>query len=456
MILSVIKRKIYFLLSILTLIFWACGEESNTDNKSETAVKHKTEHHQLYQVKEIAPAGIWLWFNSEHIIFNKDKMFIGCVDKEGYTAVYVVKMDTVPLISKKYRLSSWNRIDDHIYPSLSITNDNKILAVYSKTPFENQFYYRLCDIPKNSTSIESIIWSEEKIKKLANGVSYNNIFYTDPGKKRLSAFFSNYFQGPSIVFSDDDGKSWGQDITYMQIGESKTAPYSVFCSNGRGRVDMLYSDGHPREDETNSIYHIYFQNERIYKSDGTEIITLKEAAQYPIKSEDGTLIYDGRTSGRAWTWDIEYTQDGLAAAYISSADSSLGNDLRYRFALWDSTEKKWSESQIAFAGTKLFEPENHMAGGITIDPQSSNTVYISADINPENGKFLPNNHYQIFKGTKATNVWKWQQLTFNTDCDNLRPVVPLNHNYKNCVIWVRGEYNSCSDFQTGIVGVLDK
>ena len=103
-------------------------------------------------------------------------------------------------------------------------------------------------------------------------------------------------------------------------------------------------------------------------------------------------------------------------------------------------------------------PENHFAGGITIDPENADVVYISANVNPYTGKLLQKGHYQIFRGvTKNGGVnFTWQQLTFSIDRDNLRPIVPRNHHAKICVLWFSGEYKSSVDFKTKVEGIFEK
>lgn len=174
--------------------------------------------------------------------------------------------------------------------------------------------------------------------------------------------------------------------------------------------------------------------------------------------ESGTKIYDGTKAGPGWVWDIEYDRKNYpVAAYISSADGAEGNDLRYRYARWNPKSKSWTEAQIAYAGSHLYVPENHFAGGITIDPENVNVVYISSNVNPETGNPGDTQHYQIYRGrTKDDGKnWKWEQLTFDTDKDNFRPIVPRNHGCKICIIWY-SYIDSLSGFDSDVLGIIEK
>ena len=156
---------------------------------------------------------------------------------------------------------------------------------------------------------------------------------------------------------------------------------------------------------------------------------------------------------------MEYDKDGNpVAAYISSADGAAGDDLRYRYARWDSDKKEWLDKQIAFAGTNLYVPENHYAGGIAIDPEKTDTVYISTDVDPATGQKNSSGHYQIYKGSISSDISKceWVQLTSDTDTDNIRPIVPREHGCKICLIWLQGQYKAYTDYNTSIVGIIEK
>ena len=74
-------------------------------------------------------------------------------------------------------------------------------------------------------------------------------------------------------------------------------------------------------------------------------------------------------------------------------------------------------------GGGIYKPENHYAGGIAIDPQDVNTVYISANVDPVTGKKTVDDRYQIYRGITKDNgqTFDFEQLTFEAGKDNLRP-----------------------------------
>ena len=277
---------------------------------------------------------------------------------------------------------------------------------------------------------------------------------------RIYNWYSIFNGSPSVITSSDQGETWSEGFSYMKAGENYSSPYLKYVTDGNKRVDILYTDGHPRNEVKNNIYHIYYSKGQFFRSDGTLIKSLESSRVNPFSSTDGTKIYDGGQQGPGWVWDIEYDRyRNPVAAYISSADFEDGNDLRYRYAKWNTIKKQWQERQIGYAGNHLYVPENHFAGGITIDPENINVVYISANVNPYTGQANPKGgRYQIFRGETQNDGanWSWEQLTFDTSQDNLRPIVPQNHHAKICVLWFSGQYKTSLNFRTKVVGIFEK
>lgn len=405
-----------------------------------------------------AEDGAWLWFNDQNILVDKEAMYIGCEDSKGYSSVAVYQFSANGNQNSVYPLSTFSARDDHNYPALLKLTNGDILATYSKNP-SRKMYYRIAKISTGISIKKQLTWDAEKIIDLDNGMSYNNCMMLTAEANRIYNWYSIFTGSPSIISSDDQGESWSKDFSYMKAGKNHSSPYLKYSTDGKDRVDILYTDGHPRNEAKNNIYHIFYRKENFYKSDGTLIKSLNNARLNPIDPADGTKIYDGTQQGPGWVWDIEYNHyKNPVAVYISAADFSEGNDLRYRYAKWDAVKKQWNERQIAYAGNHLYVPENHFAGGVTIDPENTNLVYISTNVNPYTGKLLQNNHYQIFCGVTKNDgaTFTWEQLTFDSTRDNLRPIVPRNHPAKICVLWLSGLYKSSLNFKTKVEGIFEK
>ena len=259
-------------------------------------------------------------------------------------------------------------------------------------------------------------------------------------------------------------------------------PYPRYFSNQQNRIDLIYTDGHPR-DVNNSIYHLFYQNGNFRKSDGSVV---KSMANLPLEhdtGERGTVVYpytstawgpgkgpdDWIPSGRAWTWDIHYQADGKpVCAFQVQVDGVAGpatdfkNDrIYYYYARWDGSQ--WRKKFIANAGRGLFSSEDDYGGGMCIDPENPNVVYISSNVaNPFDLSTLspalnPNNEiYEIYRGTTGDGgaTWSWEAITSGSDASNMRPFVPDDHGRATAVVWFHGRYTTFLNYDCNIYGVF--
>ncbi len=411
-----------------------------------------------YDIKLLSQDGTWTWFNDERVIFDGDGLYIGSNDSKGYSRVdyYSIAEAQSPYAYQPFVLSSWSSKDDHNNPALVKLDRNTILACYAQHNLERKWYYRIGKLG-GPADFRTINWQPEVVVDAPAVTTYNNLFRLSSENGRLYNFIRCVGWNPTILISDDDAKTWQQPFDFIRSGDDWTRPYVKYSSNGIDRIDFIYTDAHPREAARNNVYHMYYKAGNFYKSDGTLIRSMEQVRSNPLTPSDGTLVYSGSSEGRGWVWDLEYDKQGQpVAAFINSADGATGNDLRYRLAYWDNASAKWSQSQIAFAGTHIYDREQHYAGGIAIDPENVDQIYISCNIDPVSGKRLPGGKYQIFKGKLQEGSWNYQQLTFDAQVDNIRPIVPRNHKYSDMVIWCRGRYDTYEDYETAIVGIINK
>ena len=409
-----------------------------------------------YQVKQICEDGAWTWFNDERAIVDGSLLLVGSLDSQGVSRVdqYALGQANGLFATIEYPLSSWQSKDDHNNPALLKLDNGKVLACYAKHHRDQKWYYRLAD--KQGTRYA---WGPEKTFELPAYTTYNNLCQLKNENGRIYNFSRNLNFNPNLQYSDDQAESWQGPFTVIKSGNGRTRPYVKYADNGTDRIDLLYTDGHPRNEPANNVYHLYYQKGGFYQSDGTLIKTLDQVKKEPMVPADGTKIYDGSTAGRGWVWDIEYDANGSpVTAFINSVDHAVGNDLRYRYGRFDPKTKKWTQQQIAFAGTHLYDGEDHYAGGICIDPENTQIVYISTDVDPATGKPNATGRCQIFQGkiSDEGKTWAWKQLTFDATVDNLRPIVPRHHGRSICVIWFQGQYRTYEQFETRIMGIIEK
>jgi len=411
-------------------------------------------------VTVLARHAAWTWYNDERAIVASGHLLIGGLDaRTGHSKVDVINLGALPSTSGRteQELSSWSSLDDHNNPGLLQLADGRVLAAYSKHHKDKVWHWRVATPVKQGATTE-FKWSDENTFAAGAGSTYANLVQLSAETNRIYNFFRALNFNPTFTTSDDGARTWSKPCRLIRV--DKQRPYVKYADNGRDRIDFLFTDGHPRNQPTNNIYHMYYTGGKIYRSDGTLIRSLAEVqAGHPIIPAEATLIYAGTTEGRGWVWDLEYDLEGNpVAAYINSADGDVGNDLRYRYARWEAATRRWHEQQIAFAGPHLYAPENHYAGGISIDPNDADQVYISTAVAPATGQAGATGRRQIFRGKTSDRgaTWNWEQLTFDVAADNLRPFVPRQAGLKTCVLWFRGSYETFTKYDTDIVGIILK
>lgn len=113
----------------------------------------------------------------------------------------------------------------------------------------------------------------------------------------------------------------------------------------------------------NSVYHLYYKNGGLYKTDGTLIDSLSNISLDHDAGEKGNVIYpysvaawgpgqgpdDWIPNARGWTWDIHNGQGGNPAcafqAQIGTDATWATSRIYYYYARWTGTE--WQRKLIA-------------------------------------------------------------------------------------------------------------
>lgn len=411
-----------------------------------------------YEVKLLARDGAWTWFNDERVIYDGDGLYIGSNDSEGASRVdyYSTAYAQSPYAYRPDALSSWRSQNDHNNPALLQLASGKLLVAYTKHHLEPVWYTRK-GAKQGPAAFRKVEWADEVAIEAPAKVTYSNLIQLSEENGRVFNFMRCIGWNPTLLLSDDEGETWSEPIELIRSGNDRTRPYVKYADNGRNRIDLVFTEAHPRDYALNSVYHLYYQDGAFHKSDGTLVRTLAEIKSNPLVPGDATLIYSGEEAGRGWVWDLEYDQNGQpVAAFINSVDHRVGKDLRYRLARWDGQSRAWSQRQIAYAGSHLYAREQHYAGGIAIDPQNVDQVYLSSDVDPATGVPNATGRHQMYRGSYAGGEWSFQQLTNDAQADNIRPIVPRGHDFSKIAIWFQGRYTTYEDYKTGVVGILER
>ena len=421
--------------------------------------------------------GAWCWFQDERAVVYRGKLIVGSVaagvnDSSRLGAIEATVYDPVTgarVITELHAglLGDGGEYDDHNSPAFLVRPDGRVLAVYSRHGPDPHFYYRITERPDDLWA-----WNEVQtfVASPSTRLTYSNLHFLQKengGKGRIYNFFRG-LEGtikPSYAYSDDWGETWTTGNIVIEVPTAMThRPYVKYASDGQDTIHFLFTEGHPHV-YANSVYHVFYRNGLLHRSDGTVIRSLSEGLRNP---EEGTLIYQGDEVHRAWTSDIHIDNAGNPyAAFSVRVDPQKmplgtgGLDHRYHFAHWSGTE--WMQREIAYGGSCLYWWQDDYTGNIALDPDDPSTVYISADADPTSGEPLRSRadggrHFEIYRGTSRDGgrTWAWYPVTENSSVDNIRPIVPKWDQRNTALLWMRGTYTTYTNYDLEIAARITR
>jgi hypothetical protein len=398
--------------------------------------------------------GAWCWFSDPRAIYysgQKEQTYVAWVDSEGSIKIgaYNHRNKEVQTATLHEKLEK----DDHDVPSIMIRKDGIILTFYSRHS-KDDFYLR---VSKNPEDISQ--WQPAQLLKLnetdeypaefRRTYCYSNPFQLSQENGKIFLFWRGINNKPNFSISENGGESWSRGTILISPKDTyrDQRPYVKYFSNYRDKIHFAFTDGHPRNEPTNGIYYMYYQNGNFFKANGQKIC---QSDSLPVDTRETDIVYDARITGtRAWVWDV--ATDEMERPVIVYTRLPNEAEHEYFYAVWDG--KKWINNKIVSAG-KWFpqtqpgttEREPHYSGGIIIDRSDPSVVYLSR---PINGIFEIE-HWQTMDMGKT---WRSTAVTQKSTTDNIRPFVPWNtpKNLKPHLFWLTNyRYIHYTDYLSAI------
>ena len=385
-----------------------------------------------YQV--ITRDGAWCWFSDPRAIYVDDKMFGGFVDKEG--SIWAFCYDPSTCQSKQYKLFNKLDYDDHANPSIMALSDQRLVLFFSAHggTKNSPIYYAVSKYPSDISSWEEVQEINPEMEG-SLGVCYTNPVMLSDENNRVYLFFRGRDFKPTCIYTDDL-KTWSQPINLVRndpgYGQGGR-PYTKITTNHKDKIFFAFTDAHPRDRATNSIYFMMYKNGKICKADGTVV---SETLGSIIPSQVDKVYDATRTFDKAWIWDIAFDESEkpiLVYARFSDRD----NKHSYWYARWNGI--KWENHKITDAGQwfqrteyvkEKPEYECNYSGGVYLDHENPNILYASRPIN---------DRFEIEKWTFTGGKQKWitEAITYQSEKDNVRPFVVRNHRGSQpSVLWM--------------------
>ncbi len=402
--------------------------------------------------------GAWCWFADPRATHYTNESgtinvsYIGYIDVHGN--VKAMQMDYITGRRTEVLVRSYFQPDDHNNPTFLVLPDERILIIYSRHTDEAAFYYRVSKYPGDIT-----ILGEEKCIKTSHNTTYPSPFLMSDDPEHFYLCWRGLSWHPTIARltlpdeNDDVQIAWGP---YQIVQSTGARPYAKYYSNGKDKLYVTYTTGHPDNEQPNWLYFNVINLNAIKNDNGTVSVspTLEDVKgnrlsviaenKFQVNKTDSyrnaypyTLV-DAPTNYRDWVWQIAC--DDEDHPIIAMVRINGGKDQhQYYYAKW--TGSAWRLTSLADGGGRFHSSNTEYcySGGEAIDPENPNIIYLSIPTVGASGKSV----YEIWKYILDDNgtITSKEQVTRNSAKNNVRPfVLPGSAESPLRLLWMNGDY----------------
>jgi hypothetical protein len=388
------------------------------------------------------------WFNMPTALYDSGAYFVGSISSTGDVNFHKMQNDVV----WTERLKTALELDDHNDAAHTKLPAGRIASFYSKHATGTEgFHYSVSNTPSPDTQTFN---AEVLVNNGGEGTSYSKPVYLS-----ADGYVRNFFRSGSSALVTMPQKMSKALATDVEAGTAAWVNSSIFqatnqrtyahcVGNGVDRIDFFVTDGHPNEIAT-SVYHFYMQViagvERYFKSDGTEIL-----AALPFEVSTNATLIDDTTGGRCWNWNIKLGADGKPRVLFTKYPSSTGargvafTDVEYWHGRW--TGSAWVKTRLATGQISLYAQENHYAGGLCFDGNTTDTIYQCRVVNPTDKYSLSE---WTFNETTAV-ATKVRDISTDQNFHQFRPFSAVGHGDDAVVFFLYGRYTTYADYATSM------
>jgi hypothetical protein len=386
----------------------------------------------------ITSNGAWTWYGNPvavHYEGKYKKTYMGWISNNGTISVGSYNHETGDTATKVIRTGY--QVDDHCHPSILMRPDGRLMVFFTGHDGGTISLY----VSTNPEDISQ--FTQETGITDGNGIVYcypNPMWLSAEGDSgRLYVFYRSLHTNPCFTYSDDWGKTWRPTKQYYANSDDPDLDkvYVNCCSNGIDEIHMAIEKGHRAG--YCPCYYMKYKKGAFYQASGALIATVDSL---PILNTKIDTMQDPLlANSHGSSWDIALDKTGNpVVVYDQFKDAN--NHLYYYFR-WTGTA--WFKKQLVNSGADM-GGEDGFAGGVTLDHENTNNVYMSRQIN---------GMHEIDKWTTSDGgtTWDSMAITRGSAKKNTRPIVPIGHkaNGKLDVIWMYGDYTGwAGGFNTAV------
>jgi hypothetical protein len=331
--------------------------------------------------------GAWCWFSDPRAIYIQNGSVItGWVTKSG--DIIAASLDIKSGKTLQKRLYAKLEVDDHDNPAFLELPDNRILTQYTWHGGSKDSMGVIQNVtiePRDISTFSAPFVFKPQTPELLEKFKRETYTYANPFKlsnenNKIYSFGRWIGFKPNLITSIDNGKTWSDPMVVITSKELNTnnRPYVKYYSDGKSKVHLIFTDGHPNAEPLNSVYYCYYEKGAFWRADGSKIADMDQLPFYPSQA---TIVYKATPeTGRAWIFDIVVDEKGRPI--VAYTRYPTNEQHQYYYALYDG--KKWNDHYLIDSG-KWFpqtpvgkkEREENYSGGLTIDPLNPSVVYFS-------------------------------------------------------------------------------
>ncbi len=397
-------------------------------------------------IHEVTPEGAWCWFADPRAVHyeNADgsinRTYIGYIDVHGN--VKAMQYDLLTGERTEVLVRSYFQPDDHNNPTFLVLPDERVMIFYSRHTDEACFYYRVSMEKGDITTL-----GEEKRLATNHNTTYPSPFILSDDPNHIYLCWRGLGWHPTIAQLSMPTKegdvhfTWGP---YQMVKSTGARPYAKYQSNGKDKILLAYTTGHPDNEMPNYIYFNYINVNNLTLEDvnGHTLSKIAEGphhvnkrAEYAKKYPDA--VVDAPKDSRDWLWQVVAGEENRPAiAMVRIDDAKESHD--YYYARWDGS--RWQTTFLANGGGHFHQTpglEKCYSGGMAIDEAHPNEVYCSVPVEGANGRY-----YEIVKYTVASDgTVTSEAVTRDSKLNNVRPyMIPSSDGTPLRLTWMLGYY----------------
>ena len=399
-----------------------------------------------YEGNVVTKEGAWCWFadpralHYENVSGTINSTYIGYIDVHGN--IKATQHNFLTGKNNEVLIRSYFQPDDHDNPTFLVLPDERIMIFYSRHTDEACFYYRVSQKPGDITTLGA-----EVRLATAQNTTYPSPFILSDDPTHIYLCWRGINWHPTIAqmsipdAQDKANFTWGP---YQMVQSTGARPYCKYTSNGKDKIYLTYTTGHPDNEYPNYVYYNYVDVNGLQLKDikGTVLSTIANGAHNVNKttyqSNYPYAVVDAPTDQRDWVWQTAIDKDGNPVIAMVQISNDKGTH-NYYYAKW--TGSAWRKTFLANGGGKFHQTaglELCYSGGMAIDDANPNVVYCSVPVTGTSGSV-----YEIIKYTLDSNgtVTSTEQITTNSKLNNSRPYVITNSgNSPLRLAWMHGNY----------------